>query len=564
MKCKTQIRKWFSRLVMASMLSALPTSLFAQERYAILMGVNDYSPASELQPLRYAASDVEGLKNVLIQRGYDEENVIVMSSDKSDALKPTSENIRRVMSEFATSNNLSSADTVMVVFSGHGFNLSGDSYLCPYDYNAKSPTTSSLHVSELAATLANLPVGAKLLVLDACKENLNQVNENEFNLSSSLKSMKLNDQSSPQGIVFLSSCLAGQFSYEDTELKGGVFMNYFTDGLDGAADFAGNHDKRVSAEELSSYASRMVYDYVSINKGENQRPWVDSHSTSDLIVSTVPDHVYDEKAETWGTITRLSPIEIQAREQATELVFDALLKMLGGKIEETMSMLSNAIDMDEKFYIARKFRALLYMVQGNDITAELIDSQSMLTKVANKYELALKDMQSVGSDLRIPVPSHLTQVELRRGSDLVAVAKKGDFLLVRNIREHNGQYWMDIAAIQRDSKNEGLQAPKEKFDGSTKAFVQLTMIADVKSNEGLIREYTSGAASEIPRNFAGSQSTAMTRPIGDGSRLEKLEGVIGAYNEVQRVLTIAGVEGVPSIPRPSNFIPGAVRQFLPF
>ncbi|MFN7875191.1 MAG: caspase domain-containing protein [Pirellula sp.] len=564
MKCKTQVRKWFSRLVMASMLSALPMSLFAQERYAILMGVNDYSPASELQPLRYAASDVERLKSVLIQRGYEEENVIVMSSDKSDALKPTCENIRRVMSEFANSNNLSSADSVMIVFSGHGFNLSGDSYLCPYDYNAQSPTTSALHVSEMASTLASLPVGAKLLVLDACKENLNQVNEKEFNLSSSLKTMKLNDQSSPQGIVFLSSCLAGQFSYEDPELKGGVFMNYFTDGLDGAADFAGNHDKHVSADELCSYASRMVYDHVSINMGANQRPWKDSHSTSDLIVSTVPDHVYGEKVETWGTITRLSPNEIQAREQSTELVFQALLRMVGGKMEETMSMLSNAIDMDERFYIARKFRALLYMVQGNNITTEQIDSNSQLTKVANKYELALKDMQSVGSDLRIPVPSHLTQVELRRGSDLVAVAKKGDFLLVRNIREHNGQYWMDIAAIQRDPKSEDMQTSKEKFDGSSKAFVQLAMIANEKFNEDLIRTYTSGAASELPRNFAGSQSTAMARPIGDGSRLEKIDKAIGVYGEVQRVLTAAGVEGVPSIPRPSSFIPGGVRQFLPF
>jgi hypothetical protein len=564
MKCKTQIRKWFSRLVMASMLSALPTSLFAQERYAILMGVNDYSPASELQPLRYAASDVEGLKNVLIQRGYDEENVIVMSSDKSDALKPTSENIRRVMSEFATSNNLSSADTVMVVFSGHGFNLSGDSYLCPYDYNAKSPTTSSLHVSELASALANLPAGAKFLVLDACKENLNQVNENEFNLSSSLKSMKLNDQSSPQGIVFLSSCLAGQFSYEDAELKGGVFMNYFTDGLDGAADFAGNHDKHVSADELCSYTSRMVYDYVNINMGANQRPWKDSHSTSDLIVSTVPDHVYGEKIQTWGTITRLSPIEAQTREQATELVFDALLRLVGGKMEETMSILSNAIDLDEKFYIARRFRALLYMIQGNDLTVSSMDQDNKLVKVAGKYQLALKDMRSVGSDLRIPVPAHLAKVELRRENDIIAVAKTGDYLLVRNIWEHQGQYWMDIAAIQRDPKSKDGQNTKEKFEGSHRAFIQLATIADVKSNEGLIRDLTAGAASEIPRNFAGSQSTAMTRPIGDGSRLEKLEGVIGAYNEVQRVLTIAGVEGVPSIPRPSNFIPGAVRQFLPF
>lgn len=563
MKCKTQIRKWFSRLVMASILSALPTSLFGQERYAILMGVNDYSPASELKPLRYAASDVERLKSVLIERGYDQENVIVMSSDKSDALKPTSENIRRVMSEFATAKSLCSADSVMVVFSGHGFNLSGDSYLCPYDYNAQSPTTSSLHVSELASTLANLPVGAKLLVLDACKENLNQVKENEFNLSSSLKTMKLNDQSSPQGIVFLSSCLAGQFSYEDPELKGGVFMNYFTDGLDGAADFAGNHDKHVSADELCAYASKMVYDYVSINMGANQRPWKDSHSTSDLIVSTVPDHVYGEKSQTWGTITRLSPNELQAREQSTELVFQALLRMVGGKMEETMSMLSNAIDMDEKFFIARKFRALLYMVQGNNITTEQIDSNSKLIKVANKYELALKDMQSVGSDLRIPVPSHLTQVELRRGSDLVAIAKKGDFLLVRNIREHNGQYWMDIAAIQRDSKNEGLQTSKEKFDGSTKAFVQLTMIANEKFNEDLIRTYTAGAASEIPRNFAQSQSTAMTRPMGTGDAIEKIRTGIDIYNLGADVARRAGAD-LPHIPRPANYIPGAVRQFLPF
>lgn len=560
MKCKTQVRKWFSRLVMASMLSALPTSLFAQERYAILMGVNDYSPASELQPLRYAASDVERLKSVLIQRGYDEENVIVMSSDKSDTLKPTSENIRRVMSEFATSHSLSSADSVMIVFSGHGFNLSGDSYLCPHDYNAQSPTTSALHVSEMASTLASLPVGAKLLVLDACKENLNQVNEKEFNLSSSLKTMKLNDQSSPQGIVFLSSCLAGQFSYEDPELKGGVFMNYFTDGLDGAADFAGNHDKHVSADELCSYASRMVYDHVSINMGANQRPWKDSHSTSDLIVSSVPDHVYAEKSQTWGTITRLSPIEAQTREQATELVFDALLRLVGGKMEDTMSILSNAIDLDEKFYIARRFRALLYMIQGNDLTAISTEKETMLNKVAGKYQLALKDMRSVGSDLRIPVPTHLTKVELRRENDIVAVAKTGDYLLVRNIWEHQGQYWMDVAAIQRDPKSKSGQNTKEKFEGSNRAFIQLAAIADVKSNEGLIRDLTAGAASEIPQNFARSQSTAMARPIGDGSRLENIDKGIRVYEEVRGILTTAGVQGMPHIPSPSSFI----GRYLPF
>lgn len=87
--------------------------------------------------------------------------------------------------------------------------------------------------------------------------------------------------------------------------------------------------------------------------------------------------------------------------------------------------------------------------------------------------------------------------------------------------------------------------------------------SDVKSNEGLIRDLTAGTASEIPRNFAQSQSTAMTRPIGDGRRLEKIDRAIGIYDTAAGIANQFGAD-LPSIPRPSSFIPGGIGRFLPF
>ncbi|GEM_PF-3542403 len=67
------------------------------EKYALLVGVREYDP-NELRSLPYAEADVEGLAQVLIESGYRERNVVVMTQKRGAARArsiPLAQNIRK-------------------------------------------------------------------------------------------------------------------------------------------------------------------------------------------------------------------------------------------------------------------------------------------------------------------------------------------------------------------------------------------------------------------------------------------------------------------------------------
>ena len=53
------------------------------ERYALLIGVQNYSEAKELRPLPYSERDVTDLARVLREDGYRAENVVLMTETAS-------------------------------------------------------------------------------------------------------------------------------------------------------------------------------------------------------------------------------------------------------------------------------------------------------------------------------------------------------------------------------------------------------------------------------------------------------------------------------------------------
>ncbi len=239
MKRTWSFRKWIRNLALLTMVAYTHTAVDAGDRYAVLVGIDRYAADSKLAPLKYAANDMENLKSVLVQRGYKSGNILTLLSDDSENSKPTRENIVASLNKFMASHSMSHEDSIMVVFAGHGFNSNGDSYLCPADYQATSPEDSSIRVGELANLLAENPAGEKYVVIDACRNEMIADADREFNLVSGLKKMRLLEEAKSQGMMFVSSCLAGQISFEDSTLgrgakKGsGVFMNYFIEGLEG-------------------------------------------------------------------------------------------------------------------------------------------------------------------------------------------------------------------------------------------------------------------------------------------------------------------------------------------
>ena len=60
------------------------------------------------------------------------------------------------------------ADTVVVMFVGHGFVEDGQSILCPFDYDGTSPKLTGLRTDEIRTMLNDCKAAQKVFILESC------------------------------------------------------------------------------------------------------------------------------------------------------------------------------------------------------------------------------------------------------------------------------------------------------------------------------------------------------------------------------------------------------------
>jgi uncharacterized caspase-like protein len=138
---------------------ALIPSAALSKNIALLIGVSEYRSS----PLQNPVNDVRGVALALEELGWD---TVVLEN-------PTREIAIQKISAFSQdASELSETDLSLLYFSGHGFQISGDSYL-----SFDSPSTSvgdlirhSLSIDEIAALLSE-SVSGKILLVDACRDN---------------------------------------------------------------------------------------------------------------------------------------------------------------------------------------------------------------------------------------------------------------------------------------------------------------------------------------------------------------------------------------------------------
>ncbi len=222
------------------------SSAHAEQRYALVIGSN---PGwSQDRPLRYADSDAERIRDVLVSLGG-------FSPDRVELLRdPSTADVRASLRKLADKVRGSSEDTlVFFYYSGHAddrhLHLRGD----PMSH------------AELQDTLRGLPATIKLAVIDACKSgavtNKGGGPVAEFDID--VVSPKLS------GMVILTSSGADELSQESRALAGSVFTHHLVSGLRGAADDNGDHE--VTVAEAYHYAySRTRADTAT--GGPQQRP----------------------------------------------------------------------------------------------------------------------------------------------------------------------------------------------------------------------------------------------------------------------------------------------------
>lgn len=121
----------FRRAVVACLLGLITSAVtYAQEQYAILVGVSGYPYLSEDARLDLGseddptkdgpANDVLAMKATLMQRGFDPENILVLADGISGTILPTRDNIIEAFRATSAKLTPGNGDYVFVFLAGHG------------------------------------------------------------------------------------------------------------------------------------------------------------------------------------------------------------------------------------------------------------------------------------------------------------------------------------------------------------------------------------------------------------------------------------------------------------
>jgi hypothetical protein len=481
----------FTKAIHRTLMALLAVALFAvpsmaAEKYAILVGINEYQEDAELSRLNFAINDVHALAQSLEKVGYDADHIHVLTSDADDSTQPTKTNLIRTLQKVIQQVGSQSDASLMVVFSGHGFNSGADSFLCPVDYRAEAPESSSVCVTDLSQMLARSPFSQKLVVLDACRNNSDEPSD-EFNLVTGLNRLSVHDATSPQGVVFLSSCLPGQRSWEvaGEEVPGGehqpghgVFMKFFIEGVEGAADHAGNFDGSVTTSELAQFVSVHTREYVKDHLSEIQVPWHDSHSTSDMTVGQLSTEQMNAQQAKRGQIIRKSPLDLANELAAADNLEKAFIGLTMRNYPVTINATTQAISYVDDHRIARLMRASVYMMMGNENPKE----------PASLYQKALDDMKALDRCLKVPV-TRPTKVLSDNGSRYTGSVQSGELLLVTNLVQSRGKHYVSF--------NRVINAEGQSRDVAGR--IELNLLARSEANEAAIQNL-------------GSEITGSSRP----------------------------------------------------
>ncbi|WP_149142601.1 caspase family protein [Gemmobacter caeruleus] len=134
----------------------------AAQRFALVIGIDDYTALTDLQKAR---NDARAVAGSLEQLGYSVS--LLIDADRRG--------ITRGVSDLA--GRLGPGDEVLFYFAGHGIQIDGRNFLIPSDAPAAGPedeaflTAESIAVDQVLDTFQTRGAATTVLILDACRDN---------------------------------------------------------------------------------------------------------------------------------------------------------------------------------------------------------------------------------------------------------------------------------------------------------------------------------------------------------------------------------------------------------
>ncbi len=222
------------RLAIALLLLLLSlTSAVAQERrIALVIGIDAYggTASGQLPSLRNAVADARALRGALRGLGFQ----IVGTDAQTENV--TREQLLAMLSRF--SDEAQGAAVALISFHGHGLAAEGrESLLLPRDFpvavlhNPLHRRSAALTVDDLSGVLDRTGARRKILIADACREELNALPSETLARGGGLTRGLIPIDPPAQGLMVIYAAEHRQVAYDrlhdNDTIPNGVFMRYF-------------------------------------------------------------------------------------------------------------------------------------------------------------------------------------------------------------------------------------------------------------------------------------------------------------------------------------------------
>jgi hypothetical protein len=262
------------------------------KRYAVVIGIDNYTSDPNITPLRGAANDARSIATALkTYAGFD--HVILLTSDHPEPTsQPTGNIIWKVLTDL---KNYVDKDSMLVVaFSGHGVERKSDHqvFLLPQDALANPDyyERTAISVNQVKEFIKQTQATQVMLLLDSCRNDPTAGKGAEDNKVTKGYIDAFNMKNSGvKAFVTFYAAEEGQRAWEYQEKKQGYFSWAFVEGLKGAAK-----DPETGEVTLDGLIKHMSTEVPRLAKfdGKTQNPYVemDGYGGSLVLAKFEPVH----------------------------------------------------------------------------------------------------------------------------------------------------------------------------------------------------------------------------------------------------------------------------------
>ena len=248
------------------------------KRYAVVVGVNDYSQTG-IGDLSFCVADAEAFYEALVTYcEYDPECVTLLSDNSQEEdRKPTRSNILAAIASMST--NATEEDSILFFFAGHGTRDTNDSYLLTKEFRGSVVADTSIPMDKVNSYLRQPKAKFTMRFFDACHSG--RMGTRAAPVGPDIKKHFLVEG---EGWLTLAACKEDQFAHESPRLGHGIFSYCLIKGLSGDA---ATPDGEVTIYSLSTYTITETSD-ITRDLGLPQTPVLATHLAGNLVLATLP------------------------------------------------------------------------------------------------------------------------------------------------------------------------------------------------------------------------------------------------------------------------------------